>query len=375
MKFVTTFIFALCAWAGLAQSTIYDTISHGGLDRAYILYVPASYSAGTPAPLLFNFHGYTSSSFEQMWYGDFRDIADTAGFIIAHPMGTPDGSAEPHWNIGFSGGTPDDVDFVDKLIDTIAADYDLDPDKMYTCGMSNGGFFSYRLGCELGHRFAAIASVTGSIVPSTLGTCNTTHPMPMMQIHGTADAVVPYTGGAGWAEPIDDIMTTWASTLNTTVGPTVTTMPDIDPLDGSTVEKHEYLLGDSCVDAIHYKVIGGGHTWPGTAIPMAGVNYDIDASVEIWNFFRQYDINGKIDCVTSVSDHEKPQLVVYPNPVKRILVVSADKLTTDKYQILSLQGKLVSSGTLENNRINVADLSKGIYILSIGESSVRFNKE
>ena len=64
-----------------SQQTINGSITHGGLTRTYILYVPASYSAGTPAPLVFNFHGYTSNATEQMFYGDFRPIADTAGFL------------------------------------------------------------------------------------------------------------------------------------------------------------------------------------------------------------------------------------------------------------------------------------------------------
>ena len=63
-----------------SQQTITASITHGGLQRDYILYVPANYTGTTAVPLLFNFHGYTSNATEQMWYGAFRAIADTAGF-------------------------------------------------------------------------------------------------------------------------------------------------------------------------------------------------------------------------------------------------------------------------------------------------------
>ena len=77
----------------LGQQTINSSINHGGITRDYILYVPNSYVTGNQVPLVFNFHGYTSNATQQMWYGDFRAIADTAGFIVVHPEGTLDNSS------------------------------------------------------------------------------------------------------------------------------------------------------------------------------------------------------------------------------------------------------------------------------------------
>ena len=62
-----------------SQQTIDGSIMHDGLERTYILYVPEIYEQGTAVPLILNFHGYTSNNLEQMFYGDFRPIADTAG--------------------------------------------------------------------------------------------------------------------------------------------------------------------------------------------------------------------------------------------------------------------------------------------------------
>ncbi len=97
----TTFLFFLSfiATTTFAQQTINASITHDGIQRSYILYVPANYTGNSAVPLLFNFHGYGSNANEQMWYGDFRPIADTEGFIIVHPEGTLDNSGISHWNV------------------------------------------------------------------------------------------------------------------------------------------------------------------------------------------------------------------------------------------------------------------------------------
>src|SRR4030095_1043345 len=134
------------------QQTINGTITHGGLQREYILYVPSSYEPGTPAPLVLNFHGYTSNALEQMFYGDFRPIADTAGFLVVHPQGTKDMLGNNHWNVGWGTSTVDDLGFTSALIDSLSAQFDIDPNRIYSTGMSNGGFMSYKLACELSDR-------------------------------------------------------------------------------------------------------------------------------------------------------------------------------------------------------------------------------
>jgi polyhydroxybutyrate depolymerase len=109
-----------------SQQTVGDSIMHDGLERTYILYVPEKYIPGTEVPLILNFHGYTSNSLEQMVYGDFRPIADTAGFIVVHPMGTIDQIGNPHWNVGWGTSTVNDVGFTAALIDSLSAMYSID---------------------------------------------------------------------------------------------------------------------------------------------------------------------------------------------------------------------------------------------------------
>lgn len=280
-----------------SQQTINGSISHGGLQRDYILYVPAMYNAGNPTPLVFNFHGYTSNANDQMWYGDFRSIADTAGFIIAHPMGTLDNSGITHWNVGWGGSTVDDIGFTTALIDSLSADYNIEQDRIYSTGMSNGGYFSYHLACNLSTKIAAIASVTGTMSQFTYNNCNPQHPTPVMEIHGTADAVVDYSS-------IPNVMDYWVTYNQCDTQSVFTPIPNINTLDGCTAEHFVWQNGLNGVEVEHFKIIGGGHTWAGTAFPSTGTNLDIDASVEIWRFFSRYDINGLINPSTFVAEIE-----------------------------------------------------------------------
>ena len=79
-------------------------------------------------------------------------------------------------------------------------------------------------------------------------------------------------------------------------------------LDSSNVVNYVWKNGINDVEVKHFKIIGGGHTWPGSDFPnLAGgvTNYDINASVEIWRFFSKYDINGLVSSSTVVNENSK----------------------------------------------------------------------
>ena len=149
--------------------------------------------------------------------------------------------------------------------------------------MSMGGFFSFSLACRLSDRIAAIASVTGSMYQPAINNCSPVKPMPILQIHGTEDGTVQYSSVTG-------LLDFWTSHNNTDTLPIISNIPDSDTGDGSTVERFEYLNGDSDVEVQHLKITGGGHEWPG----FQG-NMDINASEEVWNFVKVFDLNGKIE--------------------------------------------------------------------------------
>ncbi|MDG2463489.1 MAG: T9SS type A sorting domain-containing protein [Crocinitomicaceae bacterium] len=372
-KVLFSAIFALfISVNSFGQQTINGSMMYGGIQRTYILYVPANYVGTEAVPLLFNFHGYTSNASQQMWYGDFRPIADTAGFILVHPEGTVDNTGATHFNVGWGTSSVNDIGFTSALIDSLSVNYNLDQERIYSTGMSNGGFMSFHLACELSDRIAAVGSVTGSMTLGSFPTCNATHPTPVLQIHGTADGTVTYTGTA-FSEPVISVVDFWADFNNCGGSPTIENVPNTSTTDGTTVEKFTYSNGDNCSEVIHYKITNGSHTWAGALFPSAGTNYDISASVEIWNFVSKYDINGKIDCATNSIDDEdgfQPELSIYPNPASSQF--SIDGLNQESsFELVSVLGERVLTGKVSSasNMIAVSELKKGVYFLKI-EGSV-----
>jgi len=365
MRFITVLLLLLgCTFLSFSQQTINASISHDGIQRDYILYIPELYDGSTAVPLVLNFHGYGSNAAQQMFYGDFRDIADTEGFLLVHPEGTTF-IGDQFWNVGFPGlsSNIDDVGFTEALIDELATLYAIDLDRVYATGMSNGGFMSFLLACQLSEKIAAVASVTGSMTQDTFDDCNAQHPTPVLQIHGTDDGVVLYNGN-NLSIPIADVISYWVDFNNCETTPTTTTLPDVDVSDGSTIEHSVYEDGDNGITTEHMKVIGGGHTWPGSVINTAGTNQDIDASMEIWLFFSRFDINGPL----STDDFENNQVTIYPNPTQSKINLSLNYAKEVHYKLFSPLGKQLMTGTItsSNEGIDISHLPSNIYFLKLG---------
>ena len=357
-----------------AQQTINESIIHDGIQRNYIVYIPEIYDGSSAVPLVLNFHGYGSNATQQMFYGDFRDIADTEGFLLVHPEGTLS-NGNQFWNVGFPGTTSstiDDVGFTEALIDELANLYTINLDRVYATGMSNGGFMSFLLACQLSEKIAAIASVTGSMTLDTYANCSAQHPTPVLQIHGTNDSVVPYDGNITWIQSIVDVISYWVNYNICETNPIITTFPDLDPSDGSTVEHIVYTGGVNGVTTEHMKVLGGGHTWPGSAINLPETNQDINASNEIWEFFSRFDINGSL----SVNEFENRQVIIYPNPTSSKINLSLSFSEELNYELFSSTGKQLMNGTIKSSyqEINLSHLKPNIYFLKLGNQVFKILK-
>ena len=365
MKYTTVILlFVGFIFSSSAQQTINASITHDGIQRDYIVYIPEIYDGSTAVPLVLNFHGFGSSASQQIFYGDFRDIADTEGFLLVHPEGTTF-IGNQFWNVGFPGisSTIDDVGFTEALIDELATLYTIDLDRVYATGMSNGGFMSFLLACQLSEKIAAVASVTGSMTQDTFDDCNAQLPTPVLQIHGTEDDVVLYNEN-NLSLPIPDVISYWVDHNNCETTPTTTTLPDVDVSDGSTIEHSVYEDGDNGITTEHMKVIGGGHTWPGSVINTAGTNQDIDASMEIWLFFSRYDINGLLSTV----DYENKHVSIYPNPTQSKINLSLNYAREVHYKLFSPLGKQLMTGTITsgNEEIDISHLPSNVYFLKVG---------
>ena len=260
---------------------------HNGVNRLYTLYKPDNLKE--KAPLVFVLHGYTSNSTNIMNYSKMNDIADQNGFMVCYPQGTTNiYTGQTHWNANLKEmSSVTDSEFLTDLAKKLQAEFNLSEKNTFACGMSNGGFMSYTLGCERSDTFKAIASITGTMSGYDWNNCNP-NKVPVLQISGTNDMVVPMdgsmssAGGWGGAPKIQDIMNYWGD-INECTQTQTQNLPDSNKTDNSyvSIEKKVDCFNNNQV--WFYTVYGGAHTWPG-----AWGNMDINASEEIWDFFNRY---------------------------------------------------------------------------------------
>ena len=339
----------------IAQTTIIDSIMSGGIYRNYRLYIPAAYTGTTARPLVFDLHGYTSNAAAEQLYSNFMPIADTANVLFVYPNGTLL-SGQPYWNAGFGPGV-DDIGFISNLVDTLLSHYNIDPNMVYSCGMSNGGYMSHTLACALNNKIAAIASVTGTMATTQYATCVPNRPVPVMQVSGNADPTVTYTGMTG-SLAIDTLVKYWVTNDHCNPTPVFTAVPNTSLTDGCTAEHYVYNGGDMGSTVEFYKIIGGGHTWPGSPYIVGVTNEDFNASAEIWRFFRKYKLNQFLG-VNELQNENS--ITIYPNPATDILNI--DVIKNVSVSIIDMTGKII----LQSNQkhIDVSGLAKGIYSVVI----------
>lgn len=270
--------------------TFSRSIEVEGETREYLIYVPNTYDTIQSFPLMLNFHGWTMSARNQMEVSDMRALSETDEFILVYPQGTRLWGST-HWNVGSwtLGSNAKDVEFIAALINQIADNYNIDDERVYACGYSNGGFFSHELACQLSQKIAAIGTVAANISEETINNCNPSHPIPIITISGTRDDEVEYDGSIPERTlSQEETLEYWRTFNKVDTVPIITNMPDLNSLDGSTAVRYQYVNGDNDSEVEHYKVVDGGHDWPGTF-----GNMDINSDSVIWNFVSQFNIKGK----------------------------------------------------------------------------------
>lgn len=364
-----------------SQSIEEHTIEVEGITRSYVVYVPMMYDASTHSPILFNFHGYGGKARDHMEWTGMRAIADLEGFILVCPQGSRDDEGNTHWNVAGPNSKSDaqDLEFFEAMLDKLIEQYNIDTTRVYACGYSNGGFFSFDLACKLSDRVAAIGSVAGTMQLDSYNDCSPSHPTGVITIHGTEDSVVPYAGFPGWMYSMDEVNAYWAAYNQTDTNPTITLLPDLSTADNSTVEESIYANGNGCASVAHYRVIGGGHVWPLLNGNPVWENVDISASQLIWDFVSSYNTSELIECNrTAAKDYNSAgMLQVFPNPTLDILNVKSEDVNRFSYQIWSITGEKMISGILSthDSSINISKLPQGLHILKMGAHSFKIVKE
>lgn len=341
-----------------ALSAQTDSFLYDGAWRSYIVYTPGNWQPGDTVPLVLNLHGFGETAQQQEFYALMNFVADTANFIVVYPQGINN-----TWD--FTGFSVDDVGFIDALIDNIHHDFAVDLDRVYACGISNGGFMTYALACALSHRIVAFASVAGSMSTFSTLTCNPGRAVPVFEIHGTADTLVPYEGGFG-VESAADLMAFWRSKNGCTPQVDSFDFPDIFPFDQSTVTAFRWSDCDDDSKVWLYRVNNGGHTWPGTipVPPLGPTNLDIYGSAEIWNFFRGFRFEQSQPSV--VPPTATAHVSLHPNPANDFVILRGTGLPV-QIDVMTINGEVVKSGS-SSGVLSTGDLANGAYVVSISSA-------
>jgi polyhydroxybutyrate depolymerase len=287
---------AVPAMAGAAD--IDGRLVHGGVERTYTLHLPDRQG---PVPLVVLLHGGGGDGARIERIAGFRSLADEAGFAVAYPD-----ALHKHWNDGREPDASeahrrgvDDAGFLAALIERLAADPRLDRRRVYVAGASNGGMMALRLACEQAGRLAAAAAVIANQPWPQAGQCRPSRPIPVLIMNGTADPMMPWAGGPvgrGWTErgrvlSTDETVALWRRVDGCADESTFERLPDRDRRGEVSVDRIRWTACRDGAEVVLMRINGGGHRWPGGAgLPLAGLlgpgTDDVDATREIWEFFR-----------------------------------------------------------------------------------------
>lgn len=270
--------------------------------RVYELVVPPSYDPDEPTPLVMNWHGLGSNGPDQLGFSEYPALAAEEGFLLVAPTGVPPpGQMRNSWELSDDDDpTRDDIAFAEAVLDRVIASTCVDEARVYTTGMSNGGYFSSRLVCELADRIAAAASVAALNHPDD---CEPSRPVPYIAFHGVDDEIVPYDGGGFsslfpgvrielFESAIPDEFAEFATTFGCDATPT-------EQQVSADVTAFDYQACPGDIEVVFYKLDNAGHTWPGSTISAAisqasglgATNTDISATELSWELFSRHSLN------------------------------------------------------------------------------------
>jgi polyhydroxybutyrate depolymerase len=270
-----------CGAASTLQAGTFN-LTYQNVQYGYTVHLPPSYDGTTPTPLVLNWHGLTSNASQEEAFTGMDAESDSDGFILVYPD-SPDMS----WNAGtccaFNAMTRDDVGFAVALVAEIEGKACVDRKRVYTTGMSNGAFMSYRLGCEHAEMFAAIAPVAGKV---GIQSCMPSRPVPVLAFHGTSDPLVSYNAGtlSGENLSVPDTVKAWATRDGCSKGPDTT-------YQMGTVTCQTFSACTAGAIVTLCTAQGAGHCWPGvSACPYGSSTTDINASQRIAAFFKMFTL-------------------------------------------------------------------------------------
>ena len=257
-----------------------NSFFHKELSRKYLIYIPKSYEGKKEVPLLLNFHPFGTSAEYQLGISDFRQLSEDKEFILVYPEGAELASGEPHWNPLKKDPTnksnSDDINFTSDLIDLISNNLNINSEKVYAVGYSNGADMAYGLATYLSSKISAIAAVSGSMYELMSTGDKPSHSTSVLNMTGTSDSIRPYEGIDGSLLAVDESLSYWKEINAIKSSPIIIS----ETSNSEDVVISSYTTDNQIVTVANYKIINGGHNW---------FNLNIsgkDTNNIIWDFFE-----------------------------------------------------------------------------------------
>ncbi|MEO1654144.1 MAG: T9SS type A sorting domain-containing protein [Bacteroidota bacterium] len=367
----------------IAQSNIRDSLLFQNRQRQYIVHLPPAYNDQEPLALVIVLHGGSGNLNSVQNFTNMNPVSNANRFLVLYPQGFgPSGMGGFTWADGRGTSADklgiDDVGFINHLLDQVIQDFAVDESRIYLCGFSNGGFLTQKIACQMNERLAAIASLGSSQGVDQILSCNPERPLPTLILTGTADPLVPYEGGPMEGDVPDvissrELLDFWIQNNACRNELDSLNLPDTDTTDNSNVSVFEWDQCDCEAKVKHLRINGGGHTWPGVELENVEViggetNEDIQASVELWKFFRDFQLCT--DLVTSVEGPilATPQVEIFPNPSQEtVLIKSSTEIL--RIELVDLRGQVIVSQDANQSLfgLDLQDVSAGTYFLKMKE--------
>ena len=281
---VLSFVMFLSFWSipAQAQQQINKNINVDGVNRSYIVYIPVNFDPAENMPALFFFHGGGGAANGGIFECDFRSLANSDRFIAVYPQAINSSSGNNSWDcLGDYHGGIDEMGFVSAMIDALAADYNIDTNRVYAGGYSLGGSIVYDIAAYLPDKVAGIAPVAANMWEWTLSDVNWSTSVACVHLLGTNDFYAPYNGG--WVPSAAAQHAYWVA-KNQAVSP-----PETESLGGG-VTRYTWVAGEGCHAVEHFRRQGGGHDVPSFATTV------------IWDFVSQHALDGVIGCTDESID-------------------------------------------------------------------------
>lgn len=280
-----------------AQDT--SVIPGHGIPRSYRLYVPPAYDPDEAMPLVVALHGRPDTGIGFSVITQLHLTAARENFMVLYPDGIDRG-----WN--YVRGFPnypdtgmDDVKFLENLVTDLSQDINIDMNRVYVTGFSNGGFMTQRVACEGYDFFAAFAVLGATLNPAFDRICDEAHDVPIMFMHGTDDVSIPWIGNPATHLGVVESLAYWVVFNNCNLEPSsLDQLPSEQENPETFVVKIVYTDCAFGGDLWFYGIDGGGHNWAGVpgviGEQIAGkVNTDIHASDVVWEYMSQFSLKRK----------------------------------------------------------------------------------